>query len=437
MKRFISFFLCWFSIVFSGCDIHVNEIIDEEPVKPSCETGTVSEITDTSALINCSYINFSDEDECGIVLYDAEINIKSYTYPPTASYDHLFEMLHPGTRYSYYAYIQTEDEIITGDTLTFTTTDHTVYGKWTCAVDEDGILSPLYTVTLNEDGTAGTSDTYYSEPGGWSYIDGIVSIHYTRYSNNYTYIDRKINVTISDVDSPTTGLGLVENSVLDWNTGGSMYSSKDIIMTRNRDMCHTGDMEVAEILSAVVNSTFKNVPEGGECGVYVESGGKGWKVLGDSSKGLQSILIEGLLPKTEYSYYSYVEYDGKLVVGETKKFTTLPMNVTGTWACTQTSSSGRVTSYGVTLSEDGSATISPGAGAPDGEVHSWSCKGKELTVSFIRYGDSSYTGLSLKVVIEDPINPMRGTGEAHSWAENYLTGGATHGYYDLVMTRQP
>lgn len=434
MKRFISFFLCWFSIVFSGCDIHVNEIIDEEPVKPSCETGTVSEITDTSALINCSYMNFSDEDECGIVLYDAEINIKSYTYPPTASYDHLFEMLHPGTRYSYYAYIQTEDEIITGDTLTFTTTDHTVYGKWTCAVDEDGILSPLYTVTLNEDGTAGTSDTYYWDPGTWSYEEGALNVEFAR-SYDDTYSDRGISILIADPDSPTFGLGKVKDYIYNANTTGSSYFSEDIIMTRNRDMCHTGEIEVADVVSAVVSSTFKDVPEGGECGVFVQSGGKGWKVLGDSSKELQSILIKGLLPDTEYSYYSYVEYDGKLVVGETCTFKTLPMDLIGTWICTETRSSGSVDSYVLTLGENGEVTSSD-PGMPT-QTKSWSTTGDQLSISFARYMTNSGTGVLINVTVDDPCNPTKGVGKSNHWAANYNTGGSSNSYRDLVMTRQP
>lgn len=430
MKRFLSFVFCWFTLVFAGCDIHVNEIIDE--VKPSCVTGDVLEVTDTTVLLNCFFENFSRRDMCGVALLWDDNKLENFHVPVQEEF--LISSLEPGKEYSYYALIKSEDAIYSGDTLRFKTTDHGVLGKWTCAVDNDGILSPLYTVTLNEDGTAETSDTYYSDPGTWSYEEGVLNVGFARYTND-TYSDRGMSILIADPDSPTFGSGKVEDSIYNANTTGSSYYSKDIIMTRNRDMCHTGDLEVADAVSAMVRSTFKDVPDGGECGVFVQSGRTGWKVLGDSSKGLQSILVEDLLPKTEYSYYSYVEYDGKLVVGETCTFSTLPMDLIGTWICTETSSSGSVKSYTVTLSEGGVVTSSDSG--METEVRSWNCEGDKLSISFARYSTNSGSGVTLNVTIEDPCNPTRGVGKSLYWASNYNTGGASNSYRDLVMTRQP
>lgn len=432
MKRFLGFILSVFLGIIAGCDSNVNVI--EDQVEPSCVTGDVMDVTDTSAVIECAFKNFSKSDFCGVAVFWDNNEIHFHRDPTDSVEKYLVSPLEPGLEYSYYAFIKSQDKIITGDTLRFMTTDHGVTGKWTCAVDKEGVLSPLYTVTLNEDGTAGTSDTYYSEPGGWSYEDGVLNVTFAKYISA-TYADRTINISVADPDSPTFGYGKVENSIYDANTLGSSFFSKDIIMTRNRDMCHTGDPEMTDVVSAVVHSTFKDVPEGGECGVYVASGGKGWKVLGDSSKGLQSIIIEDLLPDTEYSYYSYVEYDGKLVVGETCTFKTLPMDLIGTWICTETRSSGSVDSYVLTLGENGEVTSSD-PGMPT-QTKSWSTKGDQLSISFARYMTNSGTGVLIKVTVDDPCNPTKAVGKSEHWAENFMTGGSTNSYRDIVMTRQP
>lgn len=87
-------------------------------------------------------------------------------------------------------------------------------------------------------------------------------------------------------------------------------------------MCQTGSASNITTTSAVVDCTYSNIPEDGQCQVLL-SWDDGHKIVNaENREGTQSITLNGLEPNTTYSYCACIDYEGGPVNGETKEFTT-------------------------------------------------------------------------------------------------------------------
>lgn len=138
-------------------------------VKPSCVTGDCASKTRTSAVLTCRYKDIAGDCECGVaIMEDGTDRVK---YFPTTAYDGERQIsvsgLEPGTTYSYYAYINFGDEVIQGEVKTFMTELPDLSGVWTCKETRTKIET--YTLTLNADGTASSSQFSSAVSGRWSF----------------------------------------------------------------------------------------------------------------------------------------------------------------------------------------------------------------------------------------------------------------------------
>ncbi|MBQ6880030.1 MAG: hypothetical protein IJN52_07485 [Bacteroidales bacterium] len=87
-------------------------------------------------------------------------------------------------------------------------------------------------------------------------------------------------------------------------------------------MCLTGSASNITTTSAVVDCTYSNIPEDGQCQVLL-SWDDGHKIVkAENREGEHEISLTDLEPNTTYSYCACIDYEGGPVNGETKEFTT-------------------------------------------------------------------------------------------------------------------
>lgn len=84
----------------------------------------------------------------------------------------------------------------------------------------------------------------------------------------------------------------------------------------------TGNASNIETTSAIVQCSYENVSNEVECGVEIIGNNLSNKIIANSSNNSQQIKLTGLTAGTSYEYKAYVKYDGNILYGETKSFTT-------------------------------------------------------------------------------------------------------------------
>lgn len=105
------------------------------------------------------------------------------------------------------------------------------------------------------------------------------------------------------------------------------FGEVNTFKTKGEPYCITGTTSSITNNSAVVDCTYCNVPEDGQCQVMLswDDGyrDEGYKIVEvENREGTQSITLSGLRPKTTYSYCASIYYEGGQVKDEVKKFTT-------------------------------------------------------------------------------------------------------------------
>lgn len=114
------------------------------------------------------------------------------------------------------------------------------------------------------------------------------------------------------------------------------FGEVNTFKTKGEPDCITGNASSITTTSAVVECTFSNVPEDGQCQVLL-SWDEGHRVINaEKREGTQSITLSALKPNTTYSYCASIEYEGGPVNGEMKEFTTkeenkMPPPTPGQW----------------------------------------------------------------------------------------------------------
>lgn len=105
-------------------------------------------------------------------------------------------------------------------------------------------------------------------------------------------------------------------------TGGFLKRMQMHFTVPDYPMCQTSSVSNITNTSAVVECTYSNVPEDGQCQVLV-SWDDGHKIVkAENREGTQSITLSSLKPNTTYSYCASIDYEGGPVNGEMKEFTT-------------------------------------------------------------------------------------------------------------------
>ena len=313
-----------------------------------------------------------------------------------------------------------------------------VTGMWTCVETYSNGTKNIFNVVLNEDGTAELLDNEtVFDFSGWTIEDTKLSISFARY---FTYSGNGLNLDI-DIDLTSdfmSGTGRSNSWAENWNTGGSSYNYKDLLMTKNEGLCHTSVFEEITVASAVVNGYYSNIPSSATCGIVISADGDTQTYYASGTSGNHTFEITDLDPNTTYKYWAFAEFDGKYVRGLTFEVTTLPMYLLGVWLCKETDSNGNVEMYTVELFEGGDVSIYKSDF--NYEAASWSCKGRELSIAITIFTPGYYGGThisdGLYITIEDPYDPVCGVGEAESEAYNTNTGGSSYYCRELRMTKQ-
>ncbi len=105
-------------------------------------------------------------------------------------------------------------------------------------------------------------------------------------------------------------------------TGGFLKRLQMHFNVPDYPMCQTVSASNITTTSAVVECTYSNVPEDGQCQVLL-SWDDGHKIVNaENREGTQSITLSSLKPNTTYSYCASIDYEGGPVNGEMKEFTT-------------------------------------------------------------------------------------------------------------------
>lgn len=100
------------------------------------------------------------------------------------------------------------------------------------------------------------------------------------------------------------------------------FGEVNTFKTKGEPYCITGTTSSITNNSAVVDCTYCNVPEDGQCQVML-SWDDGYKIVkAENREGTQSITLSSLKPNTTYSYCASIDYEGGPVNGEMKEFTT-------------------------------------------------------------------------------------------------------------------
>ena len=101
------------------------------------------------------------------------------------------------------------------------------------------------------------------------------------------------------------------------------YKSDKQTFKTGSPTCSTGECSNIGVETATVKCTYENVPQNATCGVALSSNYGTLNITTDNKDGERDINLPNLKPSTAYSYYAYIEYDGKTVKGDVKSFTTL------------------------------------------------------------------------------------------------------------------
>lgn len=401
-----------------------------------CETGVTSDITQVSARITSYYNNVPSGAECGIVFSDGITETRYSAEANDNSLDFFVSGLEPGTSYSYWAYVKYDDKFIMGEVCDFETEPMDVIGIWTCVEMYSSGTTDTYTVELKEGGTASIYGRYSYGEGKWRSKGNTLSVYFGHYSDSSGHgVDLVVDVDV--YSSPLIGAGSMTSWAENWNTGGSSRNSRDFVMTKNDDICSTGEVEDVTVTSAIVSCIYNNAPSGARCGVGVSINGEEQSFYANGTEGTLQVEITGLNPGTVYSYWAFVEFGDQYIKGDVKEFTTESMDVIGVWLCKEIASS-TTEYYTVDLNENGTVTVNKADFVY--ESAQWYCIGTELhlDIAIIVGGPQgdTFSSKSLVVEIEDPYNPVYGTGKSTLEVINTNTLGSTTSAWDLEMTKQ-
>lgn len=181
-------------------------------LNPIATTGGYSDVTDKSAIVECSFENVPEEGKCYVFLQwleNGEYKMVSFDTSEGKNQKISCSGLKPATTYYYTAAISYNGKEYIGEEKTFTTDLPDISGTWTCRETHyrfNNINLPYYTtytVTLNEDGSVSCSDTSGIISSSWTFkSNGEVEFEFMDLATQTANSGKKWKGNIDDMDNP-------------------------------------------------------------------------------------------------------------------------------------------------------------------------------------------------------------------------------------------
>ena len=207
--------------------------VKEVEIQCSISTGECVSVTETSAVVKCSYTNVFGL-ECGVCISSVDGTKVFTTNSVDGERDIFLSSLRPATTYNYWAFVNIDGEPLNGQVKSFTTDLPDVTGTWTCKEthykNNGEEYYETYTVTLHKDGTATTSSSSLEncKYKSWSRSAIGLSVRFIWSSGD---MGHDLNITFDDPTNPTRGIGEVhEWTVSAWGISHDRYY--DLEMTK-------------------------------------------------------------------------------------------------------------------------------------------------------------------------------------------------------------
>lgn len=210
---------------------------------PKAITGDYSDITDKSAIIECTYTNIPEGSNCGVEYNWYNGSTKQRCGSSSGTRKISLGGLEPLTTYTYCAYVEADGVTYYGEDKTFITDAPDISGTWSCVETyyiNGNYNNPqyrTYTIVLNEDDKAevnnGEDYNRWDAYDGWSWsLNGNkLSMECTLIASQTQYSGYKISGTVDDIKNPQKITGRRFN--WNFNQYGSFESDGwEIIMTR-------------------------------------------------------------------------------------------------------------------------------------------------------------------------------------------------------------
>lgn len=206
-----------------GKDIAANatygKIKSFRTLSPSAITEDVTDVTDVSVNLTCSFENVTGEMECGVLLYNDNNEITTTTSSVNGQREFTITGLKPATTYNYYAYVKFGEKIITGEVKSFTTELPDISGTWTCRETHYDRLGnetyQTYSITLNKDGTVLYSESNNVLSSSWFFSNkGKVTIAIMDIATNTANSGKNWQGQVDDICNPTE----IKGSTYRWNS---------------------------------------------------------------------------------------------------------------------------------------------------------------------------------------------------------------------------
>ena len=199
----------------------------------------------------------------------------------------------------------------------------------------------------------------------------------------------------------------------------------------------TGECSNVTHNSAMVECTYKDVPEDGTCGVeYTWNGGSMTKSV-NIKNGSIAISLSGLKPNTEYTYCAYIEVNDKTFYGEEKKFTTKEekADLSGTWSCTVYKDDNSVLDTPtLTLTSEGKASIKNSSFTSSDKEGSWSVTAGGKAI--IRFSWATNNWVYFEEAYAGDVNSIQSPSLIEGMVSRRWAGNSEHGAsYKFIMTK--
>lgn len=214
--------------------------------------------------------------------------------------------------------------------------------------------------------------------------------------------------------------------------------------TTEEPTCTTGLCENVTDKSAMVKCSYRNIPEGAECGVLLSWNDGQMTMPASSSEGEQTINISGLSANTIYNYNAYIKCNDEYYNGNVESFTTNPPDISGTWTCVETYyingnySNPQYRTYTVVLNKNGKAEVNNGDDFSSWEAFdgwSWGLYGNTLQMQCtIIATQTQNSGQKIKGTVDNLNDPKKITGRRFNWNFNQYGSFESDGW-EIVMTR--
>lgn len=377
------------TIELLGCKMYYERGVDVyrpfNPLDtpPIAITQNSTNITRTSATINCFYQNVYQNGSCGIEYNWNEGEKKIDIGSCNGSMEISLTDLAPGTTYNYRAFIDAYGQTYYGEWKTFSTegisctVNLSDFKVTKSRFKEGGFTNDGKTYDFRFDtsvkGTLETDDMSYIKEWGYVYEDpegklaeiplsGTKEIvtRYAYFRNSAHSIARLYGYAyIEGIEKPV------------------YYEVHDFPLVHNMAVANTGEYSNVTTSTATVLCSFENVPEGATCGIeYTDDNNWNKQSVNDTNKeGSHTVTLTGLQSGTKYEYRAFIDDAGQMYYGGQLNFTTeieLP-DLSGTWNCTIYNDDDSILAEcKYEFSSDHKVTHDGSDRIPEGEIGSWS-----------------------------------------------------------------